>query len=127
MPIAETRLIIVCTDAVKAQMNNMLNKIDPASSGDVLTAGLALPETPEVIVGWWTSWAMTNDQKGLVLQSYAQQGWQPLKGSERDVLQPGDVVPAWGTQRFWSFDGTTWVRVYDVLDRLGLVPVWTES
>lgn len=117
-----TRLLIVCTAAVQTQMNATLAQIDPTSTGDVMTVGLALPSDASTAVGYWTSWAMLDEHRVAILRAYGQQGWRPLRGSEGVVLGPVDAVPAWGTQRFWLFDGTT-VPYSDVLAALGLMPV----
>lgn len=127
MAVTTTRLIIVCTEAVRDQMNATLNSIDPESTGDVMTAGLALPADPYLVVGYWTSWAMPARHKSSILAAFNSAGWAPLRGSEGVVHHPGDTLPAWGTQRFWMFDGMTWTRVYDVTDALGLAPVRGEE
>lgn len=121
MAVVTTRLIIVCTAAVRAQMNATLNQIDPSSTGDVMTAPLAAPSDPVTPVGFWTSWAMPDEHRGAILRAYGQQGWRPLVGSEGVVLGPGHAVPAWRSQRFWLLDGT--VPYLDVLAALGLAPV----
>lgn len=121
-----TRLIIVCSEAVRQQMNDTLNTIDPSSTGDVMVVPVALETDPTVAVGRWASWAMDDATHQAVLKAYAQQGWRPLQGSEGTVHQPGDVIPAWGTQRFWLFDGLTWERPHDALAALGLV-VWDDG
>lgn len=120
MAVTTTRLLIVCAEAVRAQMNATLGAIDPSSAGDVMHAAVALPSAPGTVVGRWTSWALTDEQRGAILQAYAQQGWRPLKGSEGRVHQPGETIPAWGSQRFWLFDGVTWTSPMDVLAALQL-------
>ena len=101
-------------------MNATLNSIDPESVGDVMTSGLALPGTPSVPVGFWTSWAMPDAHRNAIVRAYGQLGWRPLVGSEGQVLGAASAVPAWGLQRFWLFDGLT-VSSERVLDALGLV------
>ncbi len=116
-----TRLLIVCTEAVRVQMNSTLSAIDPTSSGDVMVAALALPSSPDQTAGRWTSWAMTEEHRQAILRAYGQQGWRPLMGTEGQVLASGDTVPPWGSQRFWLFDGA-WSSSA-VLRSLGLVPL----
>lgn len=120
-PVPTTRLIIVCTEATVAKMNATLNIIDPSSTGDVMVATLSLLATPEVVTGRWCSWAMSDTTKSDIMKAFGSQGWRPLTGSESKILEIADPVPAWGTQRFWTWNGLT-VPPQHVLDRLGLTP-----
>ena len=120
-PVPTTRLIIVCTEATAAKMNATLNTIDSSSTGDVMVATLSLISAPEVVVGRWSSWAMSSTNKSDILRAFASQGWRPLQGSESKILELADPVPAWGTQRFWVWNGDT-VPPRHVLDSLGLTP-----
>lgn len=100
-------------------MNSTLNKIDPASTGDVMVAQVALAGDPALTVGRWTSWAMPEEHRQAIVAAFAGGGWPPLKGSEGKVLPAGATVPAWGRQRFWLFDGVWSPEA--VLASLGLV------
>ena len=126
MAVAETRLIIVCVAAVRDQINATLNQIDPTSVGDIVRVGLRLTGTAGTIPdAYWTSWAMTNDSRAAILKAWAQQGWRPLRGSEGTVLTTTDGVAAFGTQRFWMFDGQ--VGYGNVLTALGLETIPAEN
>lgn len=116
-----TRLIIVCGEGSTAKVNATINALDPSSTGDVMVATLSLPSTPTVVAGRWCSWAMSDTTKSDIQKAFAAQGWRPLTGSESKILELADPVPAWGSQRFWSWNGDT-VPPQHVLDRLGLVP-----
>lgn len=120
-PVPTVRLMIVCTEAVRAQVNGTVNSIDPSSTGDVMVASLSLPSTPTVVAGRWCSWAMSDVVKTDIVKAFAGQGWRPLLGSESRILELADPIPAWGTQRFWTWNGAT-VPPRHVLDGLGLVP-----
>lgn len=120
-PVPTVRLIIVCGEASTAKVNATLNTIDPSSTGDVMVATLSLPSTPSVVAGRWCSWAMSDTTKSDIVKAFGSQGWRPLTGSESKILEVADPVPAWGSQRFWSWNGDT-VPPQHVLDSLGLVP-----
>lgn len=120
-PVPATRLLIVCAEGSAAKVNATVNSIDPTSTGDVMVATLSLPLTPTVVAGRWCSWAMSDATRSGIVKAFAAQGWRPLTGSESRILELGDPVPAWGTQRFWSWNGVT-VPPQHVLDSLGLVP-----
>lgn len=120
--VVTSRLIIVCTEAARTKMNGTLNAIDPTSTGDVMTAQVARTADPATTVGRWTSWGMPENHKQAIIAAFAGTGWSPLKGSEGKILALGAPVPAWGTQRFWLFDGATgsWTP-QAVLNSLGLI------
>ncbi len=119
MVATNTRLVIACTSATVNKMNSTLNGIDPTSTGDVMRAELVVSGTPGPVVGRWASWAMPDSQRSAILAEFARVGWAPLRGSEGLVLGRKDPVPAWGTQRFWLFDGLSW-QPHEVLSTLDL-------
>lgn len=114
-----TGLYIVVADAAVAQMNLTLDKIDPTNVGDIVTTRVALRSAPAVPVGRYCHWRLTDGHRAAILRAYGQEGWRPLRGSEGTVHVPGDVIPAWGTQRFWLFDSSAWGSS-GVLSALGL-------
>lgn len=118
--VATSHVLIVCTDAVRAQMEASLATVDPDSVGPVMTSPVAFTATPTVVVGWCTVWGMDADQRRRLLTAYGQQGWRPLLGTEGDIMTPGAVVPPWPAQRFWMFDADAW-PVPSALASLGLV------
>lgn len=105
-----TALFVFCTNAVLVQMNATLGQIDPTNVGDIITTPVALRTDPATVVGRFTSWRMNDGERSAILRAYAQQGWRPLRGSEGTVHQPGDAIPAWGSQRFYMLDGTTFTK-----------------
>lgn len=125
MAVVTTRLIIVCHEAVVAQMRDTLAKAAPGS-GATMQAGVALPSDPHTRIGSWTSWAMEDGTRKNIVAAFASTGWSPLKGSEGAIHVPSDVVPAWGSQRFWLFEADAYSSPYAPLIDLGLVP-WSPA
>ncbi len=114
-----TRLLIVCTAAVKDLVNAAVNDVDAGSVGDVLNVPLALSDLRSVVVGYWCSWAMDDVTRAALDTAISDAAWLPqATAAERKVYGPGAAVPAWGTQRVWLFEGT--YPPQGVLDVLGL-------
>jgi hypothetical protein len=122
MTIPTTRLIIVCTAAARTLVNTTLDNVDPTSSGNVLVSGLTLPSSPATpIVGYWASWALDAATSTAVRNAVKNAGWSPKPTpAEQRVYEPGDTIPAWGSQRVWLFNGDTWTNPDDVLTTLGI-------
>ncbi len=107
MAIPTTRLLIVCTAAAKDMVNATVNGVDPGSVGDVVNVPLARASDRSTVVAYWCSWAMDDATRSALSVAIRDAAWSPkATAAERKVYVPGAVVPAWGTQRVWLFEGT---------------------
>lgn len=120
--IVDTRLIIVCKPGVRGVVNGVLNFVDPANVGDIMSVPLRragdADQTPDA---FWSSWAMPSTRRGALLDQLLSVSFLGL-----DVFTAGEVPPTWSSKSFWLFDGGNgqWTGE-DVLTVLGLetIPV----
>lgn len=107
MPVVTTRLLIVATAADRALVNNTLALMDPSAAGPVLVVGLRRAgDATNAVAAFWASWAMDEKTRQGIMRTVRDAGWKPVPTvSEVKVYSPGDVVPAFGTQRMWLFEG----------------------
>lgn len=122
MPSAPTtnRLQIVVMPASLTVLNEALRSIDPTSTGDPITTPVQRaddPAQPGATAAYVASWAMDDMTRSAANKAFA--NLRPFQGSEGTVLGPSDPVPAFGSQRWWLFDGYT-VPMGDALRSLGL-------
>ncbi len=94
------RLIIVIPVNRKSQAENLMDQVDPTSSGEVFVARLS-PTGTLPVTHYWCSWQMTAGQRTMVQSRMAQAeaaGWA------------------------WVYDAATWTPEAVMVDR-GLQPI----
>lgn len=121
MPVVTTRLLIVAPVADRDLVNATLAALDPNATGPVLVVALRKAgDTTNTPAAYWASWAMDDETRQFLITAVRDARWTPAPSpSEVKVYVPGDVVPSFGTQRVWLFDGPTYAPE-DALRTLGL-------
>lgn len=117
-----SRLLILCTPASYQLVNDTLRNVDPTSTGDNVSAALALVATPKVKAAFVGSWALENETSQALRAAVRDAGWQPkITVEEATALTSLDgLSPSLTTgRRMWLFDATT-VTFEDVLTHFGL-------
>lgn len=129
-----SRLHIVCSTAARAVVNDTLRFVDPTSTGDPISAELALLSAPAgAIVGYGGTWAMDDTTSAEFRRAIRAAGWNPRPtASELTIWTSADTLPLWGLQRVYVMQGNhPWdptipvpggLDYEEALARLGLAP-----
>lgn len=128
MPTIVTGRVLIVTpaanrDLVKATLLALDSTGESLLNSPLRQAG----DSTNVIIAYWASWATDDLTRQAIMQAVRNAGWKPApRAAEVKVYLPGDVVPSFGAQRIWLFEGTTW-EPQDVLDELGLATPLVEA